>query len=225
MEANRILIVEDDSGISDSVALNLKYVGYECMVFDDGQKAADYLLTDRAFDLALLDIMLPGLDGFELFSYMEKYNIPVIYMTAKADSESGVRGLRDGAEDYIVKPFEMVALLVRIEKVLARTGSHPCFQNHRGVLHDGNHPARFRGGRKHRGAKDCRTMVDQYSGGVCGYCNYCDRNCRDKVHPYDADEGMRRRSCPVKNGCIEQVTATDTKAEVISCQKQAHILL
>ena len=147
------------------------------------------------------------------------------YSTAKADSESGVRGLRDGAEDYIVKPFEMVALLVRIEKVLARTGSHPCFQNHRGVLHDGNHPARFRGGRKHRGAKDCRTMVDQYSGGVCGYCNYCDRNCRDKVHPYDADEGMRRRSCPVKNGCIEQVTATDTKAEVISCQKQAHILL
>lgn len=120
--ANRILIVEDDSSIADSVALNLKYVGYEYMVFDDGWKAADYLAADHAFDLALLDIMLPGLDGFELFSYMEKYNIPVIYMTAKTDSESEVRGLRDGAEDYIVKPFEMVTLLVRIEKVLARTG-------------------------------------------------------------------------------------------------------
>lgn len=120
--ANRILIVEDDSGIADSVALNLKYVGYEYMVFDDGRKAANYLAADHAFDLALLDIMLPGLDGFELFSYMEKYNIPVIYMTAKTDSESEVRGLRDGAEDYIVKPFEMVTLLVRIEKVLARTG-------------------------------------------------------------------------------------------------------
>ena len=120
--ANRILIVEDDSSIADSVALNLKYVGYEYMVFDDGRKAADYLVADHAFDLALLDIMLPGLDGFELFSYMEKYNIPVIYMTAKTDSESEVRGLRDGAEDYIVKPFEMVTLLVRIEKVLARTG-------------------------------------------------------------------------------------------------------
>ena len=120
--ANRILIVEDDSSIADSVALNLKYVGYEYMVFDDGRKAADYLAADHAFDLALLDIMLPGLDGFELFSYMEKYNIPVIYMTAKTDSESEVRGLRDGAEDYIVKPFEMVTLLVRIEKVLARTG-------------------------------------------------------------------------------------------------------
>lgn len=122
MSANRILIVEDDSAIADSVALNLKYVGYEYMVFDDGQKAADYLDADHAFDLALLDIMLPGMDGFALFSIMEKYNIPVIYMTAKTDSESEVRGLRDGAEDYVVKPFDMVTLLVRMEKVLERTG-------------------------------------------------------------------------------------------------------
>lgn len=122
MSANRILIVEDDSAIADSVVLNLKYVGYEYMVFDDGQKAADYLDADHAFDLALLDIMLPGMDGFALFSIMEKYNIPVIYMTAKTDSESEVRGLRDGAEDYVVKPFDMVTLLVRMEKVLERTG-------------------------------------------------------------------------------------------------------
>ena len=122
MAANRILIVEDDGSIAETVALNLKYVGYEYMVFDDGSKAAEYLVKDHSFDLALLDIMLPGLDGFELFPHMEKYHIPVIYMTAKTDSESEVRGLRDGAEDYIVKPFEMVTLLVRIEKVLARTG-------------------------------------------------------------------------------------------------------
>lgn len=122
MAGNRILIVEDDSAIADSVALNLKIVGYEYMVFDDGRQAADYLNTDHAFDLALLDIMLPGMDGFQLFSVMEKYNIPVIYMTAKTDSESEVRGLRDGAEDYVVKPFDMVTLLVRMEKVLARTG-------------------------------------------------------------------------------------------------------
>ena len=77
---------------------------------------------DHSFDLALLDIMLPGLDGFALFALMEKYNIPVIYMTAKTDSESEVRGLKEGAEDYIVKPFEIVTLLVRIERVLARTG-------------------------------------------------------------------------------------------------------
>ena len=122
MSVNRILIVEDDSAIAETVALNLRYVGYEYMLFDDGQKAADYLIQDHSFDLALLDIMLPGIDGFELFSHMEKYNIPVIYMTAKTDSASEVKGLRDGAEDYIVKPFEVVTLLVRIEKVLARTG-------------------------------------------------------------------------------------------------------
>lgn len=122
MSVNRILIVEDDSAIAETVALNLRYVGYEYMLFDDGQKAADYLISDHSFDLALLDIMLPGIDGFELFSHMEKYNIPVIYMTAKTDSASEVKGLRDGAEDYIVKPFEVVTLLVRIEKVLARTG-------------------------------------------------------------------------------------------------------
>lgn len=121
MAANRILIVEDDLAIAETVALNLQYVGYEYTLFDDGQKAADYLCKDHSFDLALLDIMLPGIDGFELFSHMEKYNIPVIYMTAKTDSASEVKGLRDGAEDYIVKPFEVVTLLVRIEKVLART--------------------------------------------------------------------------------------------------------
>lgn len=122
MAANRIIIVEDDSDIADVVGLNLGYVGYEYAIFDDGRKAAEYLEKDHSFDLALLDIMLPGMDGFELFSHMEKYNIPVIYMTAKTDSASEVRSLRDGAEDYIVKPFEVVTLLVRIEKVLARTG-------------------------------------------------------------------------------------------------------
>jgi len=119
---NRILIVEDDKSISDAVALNMQFVGYEYMVFDDGKKAAEHLAEDHAFDLALLDIMLPGIDGFELFGYMEKYHIPVIYMTAKTDSASEIRGLRDGAEDYIVKPFDMLTLMVRIEKVLKRTG-------------------------------------------------------------------------------------------------------
>jgi len=128
MSANRILIVEDDSAIAGTIALNLKYVGYEYMLFDDGGKAAAYLAQDHGFDLALLDIMLPGLDGFALMPYMEKYNIPVIYMTAKTDSESEVRLLREGAEDYLVKPFEVVTLLVRIEKVLARTGRiHTCY--------------------------------------------------------------------------------------------------
>lgn len=62
MAANRIIIVEDDPAIAETVALNLRYVGYEYMLFDDGQKAADYLISDHSFDLALLDIMLPGID-------------------------------------------------------------------------------------------------------------------------------------------------------------------
>jgi len=119
---NRILIVEDDQAIADALALNMQFVGYDYTVFADGKDAAEHLREDHAFDLALLDIMLPGIDGFALLDYMNKYLIPVIYMTAKTDSASEIRGLREGAEDYIVKPFEMVTLMVRMEKVLKRAG-------------------------------------------------------------------------------------------------------
>ena len=119
---NRILIVEDDESIASAVALNLQVAGYDCAVFDDGRRALQALEADHAYDLALLDIMLPGVDGFELFGHMQRYNIPVIYMTAKTDSASEIKGLRDGAEDYIVKPFDVLTLMVRMEKVLRRTG-------------------------------------------------------------------------------------------------------
>lgn len=122
MAKNRILIVEDDNAISDGIAVNLQYSGYDYRVFYDGQEAADSLKEDHSYDLALLDIMLPGIDGFELLSYMKQYNIPVIYITAKNDASSEIFGLRSGAEDYIVKPFDVLTLLVRIEKVLERTG-------------------------------------------------------------------------------------------------------
>ncbi len=122
MAANRILIVEDDKSLSDGIAVNLQYVGYAYMTFDNGADAVSYLEQEHSFDLALLDIMLPGIDGFALYAYMEQYHIPVIYMTAKTDSASEIKGLRDGAEDYLVKPFDVVTLLVRMEKVLARTG-------------------------------------------------------------------------------------------------------
>lgn len=122
MVKNRILIVEDDKAISDGIAVNLQYSGYEYRVFADGQEAADSLEMDHSYDLALLDIMLPGIDGFELLSYMKQYNIPVIYLTAKSDAFSEIKGLRDGAEDYMIKPFDVLTLLVRIEKVLERRG-------------------------------------------------------------------------------------------------------
>ena len=119
---NRILIVEDDAAISEGVQINLEYAGYACRAFGDGQAAADSLAADHSYDLALLDIMLPGLDGYQLIPYVRQYGIPVIYLTAKNDAASEIQGLRDGAEDYVVKPFEMMTLLVRIEKVLQREG-------------------------------------------------------------------------------------------------------
>jgi DNA-binding response OmpR family regulator len=120
--ANRILIVEDDKAISDLIVNNLQYTGYDYAVFNSGDDASLALERDHSFDLAILDIMLPGKNGFELMDYMKKYNIPVIYLTAKADISSKIKGLREGAEDYIVKPFEVLELLVRIEKVLDRFG-------------------------------------------------------------------------------------------------------
>ena len=119
---NRILIVEDDFDISDIIVMNLQYSGYEYVAIDDGTKAANYLSKDHSFDLAVLDIMLPGIDGFALMEYIQKYKIPVLYLTAKDDISSKIRGLRDGAEDYLVKPFEVLELLVRIEKILYRAG-------------------------------------------------------------------------------------------------------
>lgn len=120
--ANRILVVEDDQAISDFVISNLQYTGYEYAVFANGADAAQSLAQDHAYDLALLDIMLPGMDGFTLMEEIKKYSIPIICVTAKADVMSKIKGLRDGAEDYIVKPFEVLELLVRIEKVLDRAG-------------------------------------------------------------------------------------------------------
>lgn len=122
MSKNRILVVEDDPAISDGITVNLLYSGYDHVLFRDGNEAAQALLQDHSFDLALLDIMLPGLDGFTLFEHVKKYDIPVIFITAKTDSASEIKGLLNGAEDYIVKPFDVMTLLVRIEKVLDRAG-------------------------------------------------------------------------------------------------------
>lgn len=120
--ANRILVVEDDTAISELICMNLEVTGYEVVPVLDGNEVEGTLEKEEDFDLALLDIMLPGKDGFELLGAMKKYGIPVIYITAKADVNSKIKGLRSGAEDYIVKPFEVLELLVRVEKVLERTG-------------------------------------------------------------------------------------------------------
>lgn len=116
----RILVVEDEEAIAKMIAMNLRVANYDTNIFYDGIEAYESLKEDHGYDIALLDIMLPGMDGFGLLEEMKKYGIPVIFLTAKDDIESKVHGLRGGAEDYIVKPFDVLELLVRIEKVLER---------------------------------------------------------------------------------------------------------
>ena len=119
---NRIVIIEDDAAIAQAVQLNLECAEYEVTVFDNGQTAWDALRENHDYDLALLDMMLPGKDGFALLPKLREYGIPVICLTAMGDPGHEVQGLRSGAEDYIAKPFDMLALMVRMEKVLSRRG-------------------------------------------------------------------------------------------------------
>ena len=115
----RILIVEDEKPISNLIRLSLTKAGYHCTCVYDGNAAVDKL--DREiFDLILLDIMLPGANGFELMDYIRPLGIPVIFLTAVNSVNNRVRGLKMGAEDYIIKPFEIVELLARVEVVLRR---------------------------------------------------------------------------------------------------------
>ncbi len=115
----RILIVEDEAPIAQLLELALSDEGYACQCIGDGREAAD-LVESRSFDLALMDIMLPGLDGFELAEYLQACEIPVIFLTARSDLADKVRGLRGGAEDYITKPFAIAELTARVAAVLRR---------------------------------------------------------------------------------------------------------
>ena len=114
-----ILIVEDEKPISNLIRLSLTKEGYRCTCAFDGASAAD-LLENNQYDLILLDVMLPQVDGFELMEYIRPLEIPVIFLTAKASVADRVKGLRLGAEDYIVKPFEVIELLARVDVVLRR---------------------------------------------------------------------------------------------------------
>lgn len=118
---NKILIAEDEAAIANLVRTVLTDAGYRCVWAPDGIQAAD-LLEQEPFDLALLDIMLPGADGYELLDYCKTLNVPVIFLTALGEVEDRVRGLRRGAEDYLPKPFALSELLARVETVLRRCG-------------------------------------------------------------------------------------------------------
>ena len=116
----KILIVEDDENIAKMIMATVSIVGYEAEICDDGAAAVSRILNGN-YDLVLLDVMLPGIDGFEIMERISGREVPVIFLTALMDVADKVKGLRLGAEDYIVKPFEAVELLARIEVVLRRT--------------------------------------------------------------------------------------------------------
>ncbi|MBR3692698.1 MAG: response regulator transcription factor [Clostridia bacterium] len=116
---NHVLIVEDERPIADLIAMTLRRAGYECSISDDGLMAAD-MLAEQKYDLILLDVMLPGIDGFALMEFILPLDIPVIFITAKGEVSDRIRGLHLGADDYITKPFDPSELLARVEAVLRR---------------------------------------------------------------------------------------------------------
>ena len=114
----KILIVEDERMINELILRNLQAVGHSCVQAYDGAQALDEL--DRSsFDLVILDIMLPKLSGFEVMARI--HDTPFIFLTAMGSVMDKVRGLGLGAEDYIVKPFEMLELIARVDVVLRRS--------------------------------------------------------------------------------------------------------
>jgi len=115
----RILIIEDEKAISDLIRIHLTLAGYRCTCKFDGIEGAD-AIESMKFDLILLDIMLPGADGYELMDFIRPLGIPVIFITAKHDVKDRVKGLKLGADDYLVKPFDIVELQARVETVLRR---------------------------------------------------------------------------------------------------------
>lgn len=116
----KVLIVEDEPAIADLIAMHLSMAGYESAHVDNGLKARDAIYTEQP-DLVLLDVMLPGQDGFSVMEQIRKLEIPVIFLTAKDGLLDKVKGLNLGADDYIVKPFQVLELISRIEAVLRRT--------------------------------------------------------------------------------------------------------
>ena len=114
----KILIVEDEKSINNLIKLNLELVGHTCLQAFDGNTALELTANGR-FDLAILDVMLPGASGFDIIGALK--DSPAIFVTAKGGLEDRLRGLRAGADDYIVKPFEILELVARVDAVLRRT--------------------------------------------------------------------------------------------------------
>ena len=115
----KILIVDDEKPICDLIDLNLTSAGYHCTAVQDGLEAIERI-EKETYDLVLLDIMLPGADGYDIMEYIRPLDVPVIFITARHEVKDRVKGLKAGADDYLVKPFDVVELVARVEAVLRR---------------------------------------------------------------------------------------------------------
>lgn len=138
-----ILIVEDELPINELIKRNLTLVGHRCVSAFDGKEALA-CAQQHTFDLIVLDVMLPEMDGFEVLQNIKE--VPTIFLTARSSVADRVRGLSIGADDYLTKPFEMIELLARVDAVLRRTKkTNECFEldhvviyfNSRQILMDG----------------------------------------------------------------------------------------
>lgn len=119
-----VLIVEDDEAIANLLYMDLSDEGYRCTCVYNGREAADLLEENADFDFILLDIMLPEINGYELLEYIKPMEIPVIFLTAKSAVKDRIQGLKLGADDYIVKPFQSGEVIARMEAVLRRYGKN-----------------------------------------------------------------------------------------------------
>lgn len=119
-----VLIVEDDEAIANLLYMDLSDEGYRCTCVHNGREAADLLEANAGYDFVLLDIMLPEIDGYELLEYIRPMGIPVIFLTAKGAVKDRIQGLKLGADDYIVKPFQSGEVIARMEAVLRRYGKN-----------------------------------------------------------------------------------------------------
>lgn len=122
----KVLVVEDDDAIRRGLVDSLRFAGFEVLQAADGQRARAPMLGAE-IDLCLLDVMLPGPDGFELLAELRRSRptLPVIMLTARGAEQDRVRGLREGADDYVVKPFSSTELIARVEAVLRRSAERP----------------------------------------------------------------------------------------------------
>jgi two-component system, OmpR family, alkaline phosphatase synthesis response regulator PhoP len=118
----RILLVEDEDHLADAIILNLDLDNHQVVWANNGKKALDIFKSER-FDLILLDVMLPEIDGFTVCETirLENGQIPILIMTAKGASSDRINGLKIGADDYLVKPFDLEELLLRVNKLLKRS--------------------------------------------------------------------------------------------------------